>query len=78
MCMNTYIYTCIHTYTRGDPWVPALVKQNLNRTQKYKVFALKKIKDILRTFPGGSLGALSREAKFKQDKIYEVIYSVRT
>ena len=31
-------------FTRGDPWVPSLVKQNLNRTQKYKVIALKKIK----------------------------------
>ena len=25
--------------TRGDPYVPSLVKQNLNRTQKYKMIA---------------------------------------
>ena len=31
-------------FTRGDPWVPSLTKQNLNRTQKNKVIALKKIK----------------------------------
>jgi hypothetical protein len=25
-------------FTRGDPWVPSLVKQNFNRTQNYEVF----------------------------------------
>jgi hypothetical protein len=25
--------------TRGGPWVPSLVKQNLNRTQNHEVFA---------------------------------------
>jgi len=31
----------------GGPWMPSLVKQNLNRTQKYKVIALKKIKKTI-------------------------------
>jgi hypothetical protein len=39
--------TLFKGFTRGDPWVPSLTKQNLNRTQKNKVIALKKIK---RTF----------------------------
>ena len=55
-------------FTRGDPWVTSLVKQNLNRTQKYKMIALKKNqKDILRTLQGGALYGLSHEAKFNQD-----------
>jgi hypothetical protein len=60
--------TLFKGFTRGDPWVPSLTKQNLNRTQKNKVIALKQIK---RTFSGrykgGPLGALSHEATFKQD-----------
>ena len=49
--------------------MPSLTNQNLNRTQKYKVIALQKnkkthFKDVTR---GGALGALSREAKCKQD-----------
>jgi hypothetical protein len=32
---DTYIQ---HTYVRGDPWAPSLVKQNLNTTQNHKVF----------------------------------------
>jgi hypothetical protein len=55
------------------------MNQNLNRTQKNKVIALKKIK---RTFLGrykrGPLGGLSHEAKFKQDVKTRSIYSVRT
>jgi hypothetical protein len=34
--------TVFKGFTRGDPWVPCLTKQNLNRTQKFKVIALKK------------------------------------
>ena len=46
--MHTCMHACMHAYIRkGDPWVPSLTKQNLNRTPKYKVIALKKIK---RTF----------------------------
>jgi hypothetical protein len=49
--------TLFKGFTRGDPWVPSLTEQNLNRTQKYKVIALKKNKkDILRTLQGGGLG----------------------
>ena len=33
--------TLFKGFTRGDPWATSLVKQNLNRTQKYKVIALK-------------------------------------
>ena len=49
--------------------MPSLVKQNLNRTQTYKVIALKtNKKDIFEgRYKGGPLGALSRKAKFKQD-----------
>jgi hypothetical protein len=55
------------------------MNQNLNRTQKNKVIALKKIKkDILRTLQGGALGALSHEAKFKQDAKPRSDCSVRT
>jgi hypothetical protein len=47
--------------------VPSLTNQNLNRTQKYKVIALKKIKKSSRTLQGGTLGGPSHEPKFKQD-----------
>jgi hypothetical protein len=72
--------TLFKGFTRGHPWVPFLVKQNLNRTQKYQVIALKKIKktffkDVTR---GGPWPALSREAKFKQDAKPRSIYSVKT
>jgi hypothetical protein len=60
--------TLFKGFTRGGAWVPSLMKQNLNRTQKYKVIALKK--KLLRTLQAGALGALTREAKFKQDVIY--------
>ena len=64
---------------KGYPWVPSLMKQNFNRTQKNKVIALKKIKKTFEgRYKGGPLGALSHEAKFQQDEIYEVFYSVRT
>ena len=44
------------------------MKQNLNRTQKYKVFALKKIKKTFQgRYKGEPLCDLSRGAKFKQD-----------
>ena len=48
--------------------MPSLVKQNLNRTQKYKGIALKKIKGHFEgRYKVGALGALTHEAKFKQD-----------
>jgi hypothetical protein len=34
--------TLFKGFTRGDPWAPSLVKQNLKRTQKNKVITLKK------------------------------------
>ena len=49
--------TLFKGFTRGDPWAPSLVKQNLNRTLKFKVIALKKMKKtFLRTLQGGALG----------------------
>jgi hypothetical protein len=36
--------TLFKGFARGDPWAPCLMKQKLNRTQKYKVITLKKIK----------------------------------
>jgi hypothetical protein len=36
--------TLFKGFTRGGPWAPSLMKQNLNRTQKYKVIAFKKNK----------------------------------
>ncbi len=44
ICIINLKNTLFKGFTRGDPWVPSLVKQTLNRTQKYKVIALKKIK----------------------------------
>jgi hypothetical protein len=71
--------TLFKGFTRGDPWVPSLTKQNLNRTQKNKVIALKKIKmTFLRTLQGGPLGDPSHEVKFKQDAKPRSIYSVRS
>jgi len=58
-----YVHTSYRIYvrilfkgpTRGDPWAPSLMKQNLNRTQKYKVITFKKIKktfkDVTRRGP---------------------------
>jgi hypothetical protein len=51
--------------------VPSLTKQNLNRTQKYKVIALKKIKGHFKDVTRG-------EAKFKQDAKPRSTCSVRT
>jgi hypothetical protein len=36
--------TLFKGFTRGGPWAPSLMKQNLNRTKKYKVIAFKKNK----------------------------------
>jgi hypothetical protein len=60
--------TLFKGFTRGGPCKPSRKKQNLNRTQKYKVIACKKNKkDFLRTLQGGALGWSFYEAKFKQD-----------
>ena len=67
--MYVYTYVCViciinlqntlfKGFTRGDPWASSLVKQNLNRTSKYKVIALKKkdiFKDVTRGDPGRPL-----------------------
>jgi hypothetical protein len=37
ICIINFKNTLFKGFTRGDPWVPSLMKQNLNRTQKYKV-----------------------------------------
>ena len=67
----------MHTYIRIT--YPSLTKQNLNRTQNHEVIALLKTKRTsFRTLQGGTLGRLSREAKFKQDAKPRSIYSVRT
>jgi hypothetical protein len=44
ICIINLQNTLFKGFTRGDPWASSLVKQNLNRTSKYKVIALKKIK----------------------------------
>jgi hypothetical protein len=54
ICIINFKNTLFKRFTRGDPWAPSIVKQNLNRTQKYKVIAFKK--RLLRTLQGGSLG----------------------
>jgi hypothetical protein len=54
ICIINFKNTLFKRFTRGDPWVPSLVKQNLNRTQKYKVIAFKKkktFKDVTRGGP---------------------------
>jgi hypothetical protein len=40
-------------FTRGGPWAPSLVKQNSNRTQKYKVIAYKKRKKTFKDVTKG-------------------------
>jgi hypothetical protein len=44
MSIINFKTTLFKGFTRGDPWVPSLMKQNLNRTQKYKAIAFKKNK----------------------------------
>ena len=39
ICIINLKNTLFKGFTRGDPWVPSFIKQNLNRTQKYKVIA---------------------------------------
>jgi hypothetical protein len=54
ICIINFKNTLFKEFTRGGPWAPSLVKQNLNRTQKYKVIALKKkgtFKDVTRGGP---------------------------
>ena len=43
-CDINFKSTLFKEFTRGGPWVPTHMKQNLNRTQRYKVIAFKKIK----------------------------------
>jgi hypothetical protein len=45
ICIINFKNTLFKGFTRGDPWAPSLVKQNLNRTQNYKVIAFKKNKN---------------------------------
>jgi len=69
ICIINFKNTLFKGFTRGGPWAPSHVKQNLNRTQKYKVIASKKITTtFFKDFTRGS----------KQDKIYQVFYSLRT
>ena len=42
--MINFKNTLFKGFTRGYPWASSLVKQNLNRTQKYEVIAFKKNK----------------------------------
>jgi hypothetical protein len=43
------VYTRVCMY----PWVPSLMKQNLNRMQKYKEIAFKKIKKTFKDVTRG-------------------------
>jgi len=73
ICIINFKNTLFKGFTRGGPWVPSLVKQNLNRTQKYKVIALKTKKTFLRTLQGGTLGRPSlTKQNFSRTQIYEV------
>jgi hypothetical protein len=57
ICIINFKNTLFKGFTRGDPWAPSLMKQNLNRTHKYKVIAFKKNKKrLLRTLQGRGLG----------------------
>ena len=38
ICIINFKNTLFKGFTRGDPWAPSLVKQNLNRTQNHEVF----------------------------------------
>jgi hypothetical protein len=42
ICIINLKNTIFKGFTRGGAWAPPLVKQNLNRTQKYKGIAFKK------------------------------------
>jgi len=44
ICIINLKNTLFMGFTRGGPWAPSHVKQNLNRTQKCKVIASKTIK----------------------------------
>jgi hypothetical protein len=70
--------TLFKGFTRGDPWVFSLVKQNLNRTQKYKVIALKKkghFKDVTR---GGPWAAPLMNQNLNRTKKHEANTAART
>jgi hypothetical protein len=54
ICIINFKNTLFKGLTRGGPWAPSLVKQNLNRTLKCKVIAVKKkktFKDVTRVGP---------------------------
>ena len=54
MCIINFKTTLFKGFTRGGAWAPSLMKQNLNRTQKYKAIAFKenkKDKDVTREGP---------------------------
>jgi|LauGreDrversion4_2_1035121.scaffolds.fasta_scaffold1942676_1 hypothetical protein len=38
ICIINFKNTLFKGFTRGDPWAPSLVKQNLKRTQNHEVF----------------------------------------
>ena len=54
MCMINLKNTLFNGFTRGGPWAPSLVKQNLKRKEKYKVIAFKYFKDVTRGGPWSS------------------------
>jgi hypothetical protein len=53
ICIINFNDTLFKGFTRGDRWAPSLLKQNFNRTQKYKVIAFKKIKKTFKDVTGG-------------------------
>ena len=54
ICIINFKNTLFKRLTRGGPWAPSLVKQNLNRTLKCKVIAVKKNeKDFQGRYKGG-------------------------
>jgi hypothetical protein len=56
MSIINFKTTLFKGFTRGDPWVPSLMKQNLNRTQKYKAIAFKKVRKTFKDVTRGALG----------------------
>jgi hypothetical protein len=53
ICIINLKNTLFKGFTRGDPWAPSLMKQNLNRTQKNKVITFKKIKKTFKDVTRG-------------------------
>ena len=75
ICIINFKNTLFKGFTRGDPWAPSLVKQNLNRTQQYKAIALKKIKkDIFKDVTrGGPWVAPLMKQNLNRTQNHEVI-----